>query len=359
MDERWTELAKVLVNYSVKVQPGDRVLITMMETDTYPLARACYQEAIRAGGMPFIEFQSVYLERDLMKLGNDEQVAWVNEMHLHGMDWADCYIGLRGARNPSEFSGIDSGRLASHKKAMGVISARRCDATRWVLTRVPNESFAQQSGKALDDMMDFYSASTTCDYEATLDFLTKVKALYDRGTQVRIVGKDTDITFSTKGKTYELGDGKCNIPDGEIFTSPDETTVNGYIYFEFPGVYSGKNIYGIRLAFENGVLTEARSDTDNELLQGILHMDEGACKVGEFGIGLNYNITDYCYDILYDEKIGGTIHLAMGRAYTECGGKNYSALHWDIVKDLRQEGSVYVDGVKIMEKGKYIFPKEQ
>lgn len=358
MDNRWNELAKVLVGYSLKVKPGERVLITMMETETMPLARACYQEVVRAGGFPFIEFQSAYLERDLMKLGSREQVAWVNEMHLYGMDWADCYIGLRGARNPSEFEGIPSEMLALHKKAMGVISARRCDTTRWVLSRVPNESFAQQSGKPLDEMLDFYFASTNCDYPAMVEFIQRVKKLYDSGTQVRIVGKDTDITFSTKGKLYEIGDGGCNMPDGELFTSPDETTVQGHIYFEFPGVYAGKRIPGIRLTFEQGKLVEATSEADQELLHEILHMDEGARKVGEFGIGLNYNINDYCYDILYDEKIGGTIHLAMGRAYSECGGTNYSALHWDIIKDLRQEGAVYVDGVKIMEKGQYLFPKD-
>lgn len=358
MDSRWNELAKTLVGYSLEVKAGEKVLITMMETDTMPLARACYQEVVKAGGLPFIEFQSAYLERDLMRLGSREQVAWVNEMHLYGMDWADCYIGLRGARNPSEFEGISTEMLALHKKAMGVISARRCDATRWVLSRVPNESFAQQSGKPLDEMMDFYFASTNCDYPALVAFMQKVKALYDGGSQVRIVGRETDITFSTKGKLYEVGDGGCNMPDGELFTSPDETTVNGHIYFEFPGVYAGKRIPGIRLAFEEGKLVSATAEGEQELLHQILHMDEGACKVGEFGIGLNYSIKDYCYDILFDEKIGGTIHLAMGRAYTECGGTNYSALHWDIIKDLRQEGAVYVDGVKIMEKGQYLFPKD-
>ena len=358
MESKWQELAKVLVNYSVAVKPGDNVLITMMELETYPLARACYQEAIKAGGRPFIEFQSAYLERDLMKYGEENQIAWVNDMHLYGMDWADCYIGLRGARNPHEFSGISAENLALHKKAMGVISARRCDTTRWVLTRVPNESFAQQSGKSLEEMMDFYFSSTLCDYEATTLFMTKVKKLYTQGTEVRIVGKDTDIRFSTKGRQYETGDGKCNMPDGEIFTSPDENTINGQIYFEFPGVYSGKTIQGIRLSFEDGVLKSASAETENDLLQSILHMDPGACRVGEFGVGLNYNIQEYCYDILYDEKIGGTIHLAMGRAYSECGGTNYSALHWDIIKDLRDNGAIFVDGIKIMEKGKYLFPDE-
>ena len=350
----WEEIAEKLVNYSVEVKPGDKVLITMMETDTYELAEACYRAVVKAGGLPFIEFQSVYLERDLMKYGTLSQVDWVNDMHLYGMDWADCYIGLRGARNPNEFNGIPSNVISAHKKAMGVISARRCDSTRWVLTRVPNESFAQQSGKPLEEMMEFYQSSITCDYKTLNEFMEKVKALYDSGTQVRIVGTDTDISFSTKGKIYEIGTGHCNMPDGELFTSPDENTIDGCIYFEFPGVYAGKNVEGIRLEFKGGKLVNATSSTNQDLLLDVLNMDEGANKVGEFGIGLNYNITDYCYDILYDEKIGGTIHLAMGRAYSECGGTNYSALHWDIIKDLRVNGAIYIDGKKIMENGNYL-----
>ena len=352
MDPRWHALAKVLVHYSIGLKRGEKLLITMMETETWPLARACYQEAVQAGGLPFIEFQSAYLERDIMTLGDREQVGWINDMHLAGMDWADCYIGLRGARNPAEFDGIPSEVLALHKQAMGVISARR-NSTRWVLSRVPNESFAQQAGMPLDEMMDFYFASTLTDWNRQLEYLEQVKRLYASGTQVRITGRETDITFSTRGREYEIADGHCNMPDGEIFTSPVEDSVNGYIYFEFPGVYAGRVIQGIRLAFENGKLTAYSSETEQAFLDAVLHMDEGACRVGEFGVGLNSGINRYCYDILYDEKIGGTIHLAMGRGYPKCGGINDSALHWDIVKDLRSGGRVYVDGRIIMEDGIY------
>lgn len=352
IDQRWNELADILVNYSVGVKKGEKVLITMMETDTWPLARACYREAVRAGGRPFIEFQSAYLERDLMTLGTAEQVAWVNDMHLYGMDWADCYIGLRGARNPAELSDIPADVLSSHKHAMGIISAQR-NSTRWVLSRVPNEAFAQQANMPLDDMMDFYFASTVLDWKAQLSYLESVQKLYSAGDEVRIVGRETDISFSTKGRIYEIADGHCNMPDGEVFTSPVEDSINGHIYFEFPGVYAGKVIQGIRLKFKDGKLIDFSSETEQDFLATVLHMDEGASRVGEFGIGLNNGISRYCYDILYDEKIGGTIHLAMGRGYPKCGGKNASALHWDIVKDLREEGAVYVDGKKIMEKGTY------
>ena len=201
--------------------------------------------------------------------------------------------------------------------------------------------------------MDYFKA-TLVDWHAQTAYLESIKRLYESGTNVRIVGRETELRFSTKGRIYETADGKCNMPDGELFTSPVENSINGHIYFEFPGVYAGKNIEGIRLSFENGKLLSATSETESVMFQEILAMDEGASRVGEFGIGLNYGIDRYCYDILFDEKIGGTVHIAMGRGYSECGGQNMSALHWDIVKDLRREGEIYVDDVLIFKNGSYI-----
>lgn len=352
-DLRWKKLADVLVQYSVGVKPGEKVLITMMEIDTFPLARACYQAVVEAGGLPTIEFQSVYLERDLMKLGNQEQVAWVNEMQIRGMDWADCYIGLRGARNPSEFSDIPVDVLASHKASMGTVSARR-NNTRWVLTRVPNEAFAQQAGIPLDEMMEFYFNACLQDWEKAVAVMERVRERFQRGTRVRIVGKDTDLTFSTDGRLYCIGMGHANMPDGEVFTSPLEDTVNGYVYFDYPAIYGGRKIEGVRLRFDEGKLVEASSDTEQELLRAVLSSDAGASKLGEFGIGMNDAITHYSSDILYDEKIGGTIHLAMGRGYAKCKGTNSSSLHWDIVKRMRSGGKIYVDGELVMENGRLL-----
>lgn len=354
MDHRWNQLADVLVNYSTGVKQGERVLITMMEIDTFPLARAVHAAVIKAGGLPFVEFQSAYLERDLMKLGSMEQVDWVNEMHLHGMDWADVYIGLRGARNPSEFNGIEASKITAHKRAMGVISGRRNDATRWVLIRVPNESFAQQAGSPLDEMMDFFFNATLRNWAEESARYQEICEVFQAAEQVRILGKDTDIRFSTRGRLYEVADGHLNMPDGEIFTAPVDDSAEGHIYFEFPGVYVGKLIPGIRLEFKQGEVVKASADANEDLLHQLIAMDEGAKRLGEFGVGVNFGIDRFSYDILYDEKIGGTIHLALGRAYAENNGVNQSALHWDIVKDLRQEGEIYLDGKKVFEKGKFL-----
>jgi len=353
-DPRWNQLAQILVNYSTCVKKGDRVLITMMEVETFPLARAVYAAAVKAGGLPFVEFQSAYLERDLMKLGDIDQINWVCEMQSQGMEWADVYIGLRGARNPSEFVDIEPAKITAHKKSMGKISGMRNELTRWVLVRVPNESFAQQASTNLDDMMAFFFNATLRDWSAEVARYKEINDLFQAAETVRIVGKDTDITFSTKGRLYEIADGHLNMPDGEVFTAPVDDSAEGHIYFEFPGVYMGQLIPGIRLQFHKGEVVQASADQNEALLKQLVNMDEGAKRLGEFGIGANFGIDRFSYDILYDEKIGGTIHLALGRAYPENNGINQSALHWDIVKDLRKEGEIYLDGKLAFKKGTFL-----
>lgn len=354
-DPRWSQLAEILVHYSTDTKPGDKVQITMMEIDTFPLARAVYAAAVKAGALPHIEFQSAYLERDLMLHGSMDQLNWVPEMQAHGMEWADVYIGLRGARNPHEFTGISAEKIAAHKKAMGIVSAMRNELTRWVLVRVPNESFAQQSETSLDEMMAFFFNATLRDWSAEAARYIEFQKVFQAAETVHIVGKDTDLSFSTKGRIYVVADGKLNMPDGEIFTAPVDNSAEGHIYFEFPGVYVGQRVEGIRLDFSKGEVIKASAASNEGLLYKLLEMDEGAKRIGEFGVGTNFGIDRFCYDILYDEKIGGTIHLALGRAYSECGGVNHSALHWDIIKDLRQQGEIYLDGKKVFENGKFLF----
>jgi aminopeptidase len=350
----WQKLAEILVNYSTNTKKGDKVQITMMETETFPLARAVYSEVIKTGGFPNIEFQSAYLERSLMLYGSDEQLEWVPDLQSYGMEWADVYIGLRGARNPHEFSNIPSEKIVAHRRAMGKVSAMRNKVNHWVLVRVPNESFAQQAETSLEEMMEFFFNATLIDWEAETARYQEVQKVYQSAQMVRIVGKNTDITFSTQGRKYIVADGHFNMPDGEIFTSPVENSAEGEVYFEFPGVYAGQFAKGIRLEFSAGRIVKATAETNEALLNQLIKMDEGAQYIGEFGIGLNFGIDRFCYDILYDEKIGGTIHLALGRGFEICNGVNHSALHWDLIKDLRQEGQIYLDEKLIFENGKYL-----
>ena len=354
IDSRWQQLAEILVNYSTETQAADKMLITMMEPDTFPLTMAVHAEAVRVGALPHVEFQSVHLERDLMLYGSSEQLDWVPEMQAQGMQWADVYIGLRGASNPHEFTGVGPDRITAHRQAMGKISAMRTELTRWVLVRVPNEAFAQQAGMRLDEVMPFFFETTLRDWTAEAERYREIQAVFEDSDLVRIVGEETDLTLSAKGRTYVVDDGHVNMPGGEIYTAPVDDSAEGYIYFEFPGVYAGQLVEGIRLEFSEGRVVSATAENNEALLHHLLQMDEGADRIGEFAVGTNFGIDRFCYDILYDEKIGGTVHIALGRAYAQCGGVNKSALHWDIIKDLRQEGIVYLDGHKVLEAGQFL-----
>lgn len=353
-DPRWEQLAEILIHYSTGTQRNEKVLITMMEVETFPLARAVYAQAIKAGALPCVEFQSAYLERDLMRYGSQEQLDWVPELSAYGMEWADVYIGLRGARNPHEFTGIAPEKLTAHKRAMGKVSAMRTELTRWVLVRVPNESFAQQAEMSLDETIGFFFNATLRDWAQESKRYHELQRVFQGAATVHIVGKDTDLTFSTKGRFYEVADGHLNMPDGEIFTAPVDDSAEGYIRFEFPGIYFGQQVRGIRLEFSRGEVVRATAESNENLLHQLLEMDGGARRIGEFGVGVNFGIDRFCYDILYDEKIGGTVHIALGRSYKECGGINQSALHWDIIKDLRREGEIYLDGRKVFENGEFL-----
>lgn len=355
MYDPWNELAKVLVSYSVEIQPNDKVLITMVETDTFPLLKAVYAQVVKAGGYPFVEFQSAFLERELMLHGNEQQLDWVTDPSAYAMEWADAYIGLRGNRNPYEFQGISPGKITAHKKAMGQLSAMRTELERWVLVRVPNESLAQQAEISLDEMMDFFFNATLRDWNAEVERYREINEVFQKAERVQILGTGTDLSFSTVGRTYLIGDGSYNMPDGEIYTCPVTDSVDGTISFDFPGVYAGQRVEGIRLEFDEGELVSATAESNEELLNELVHMDEGASRVGEFGVGTNFGIDRFVYDILYDEKIGGTIHIALGRAYKQAGGENYSALHWDLIKDLRVEGEILLDGERVFEKGQFLF----
>jgi aminopeptidase len=184
--------------------------------------------------------------------------------------------------------------------------------------------------------------------------LAALAKILEQGKEVQILGKGTDLRFSIAGRKWVAADGRINMPDGEIFTSPITETINGFIQFEFPGVFGGRLMHDIRFEWDHGKLTKATSSTNQEYLQSVIYTDEGSTLIGEFAIGTNPGVDRFCKDILIDEKIGGTMHIAMGRAYPECGGTNKSSIHWDIVKDTRKEGVILLDGTKVFENGRFL-----
>jgi aminopeptidase len=354
MDKRWKQLGELLVQYSTAIQPNERVMIAMAELDTYPLAHAIYEAAIKVGAYPQVQFLSESLRHCVLQYGNADQIDWVPEIEAHGMEWADVYFGLRGGYNLYEHADISSEQLAANQVAMGKVSTLRWQKTRWCLVRVPNAAFAQQAETNLDTITDMFFAACLLDWETEAKAWRTQAEQLNQGNQVRIVGQETDLSFSVAGRKWLVFDGKINMPDGEIFTAPVNETLDGHIYFEFPGVLSGRLFYDIRLAWEKGKLVSATSSTNQDYLQQVVQSDAGSSLLGEFAFGMNPHVNRFCKDILLDEKICGTVHLALGRAYPECGGTNQSAIHWDIVKDLRHEGAVYLDGQAILENGKLV-----
>jgi aminopeptidase len=353
MDPRWDRLAEILVSYSTDTRPGDKVLIMMQEVETFPLARAVYAQAVRRGAFPQVIFGSAYLDRELMRHGDEEQIGRVPDLEAYGMEWADVYIGLRGARNPFESQGIPPQRIALRRRAQGHVSALRTALTRWVLVRVPGEPLAQQAAVSLLETMDFFFAATLRDWTAESRRFAALAEIFQAAERVTITGRGTDLTFSTRGRRYAVGDGHLNMPDGEIYTAPVDDSAEGEITFDLPGVYGGVFIEGIHLAFRRGRVVAATARTHEELLHRLLDTDEGASRIGEFGVGTNDGIPHFFGDILYDEKMAGTVHIALGRAYEHCGGVNRSAVHWDLIKDLRTEGTIQLDGKVVFERGRW------
>ena len=355
MDKRWQQLGELVVTYSAAVQPGEKVMIAMGEVETLPLVQTVYAACIKAGAFPQVQFLSETLRHMLLKYGDHEQLTWLPALEAYGMAWADVYIGLRGAHNLYELADIPAERLSLNQRAQGKISTMRWQQTRWCLLRVPNAAFAQQAETDLETITDMFFNACLLNWPEAVATWQRWAAWLGQGQAVRIVGKETDLRFAVAGRNWLVGDGKLNMPDGEIMTAPLTETVDGQITFEFPGVLSGRLMHDIRLRWERGTLVEATASTNQEFLQAIVQTDAGASLIGEFALGVNPHVTHFCKDILIDEKIGGTVHIALGRAYPETGGTNQSAIHWDIIKDLRQDGTVYLDGEVVLDRGQFRF----
>ncbi len=354
MDKRWKQLGDLLVNYSTQVKPSEKVMIAMVETESFPLVYAIYEAATKVGAYPQVQFLSEELNHLTMKYGSQEQIGWIPEIEAYGMEWADVYFGLRGAHNLNVHWDISSDKLSLFRKAMGKISTLRWGKTRWCLLCLPNASLAERAGVDEETITDMFFNGCLLDWSNISQEWKRWTDILNKGKHIRVVDKDTDLSFSVEGRSWDVADGHMNMPDGEVTTAPVCETVDGQIYFDFPGVLGGRLVYDIRLKWEKGKLVSATSSTNQDFLQSVVNTDPGASLVGEFAFGTNPYVDTFCKDILIDEKIGGTIHIALGRAYPNSGGTNQSAIHWDIIKDMRKQGQVYLDGKLIFENGRML-----
>jgi aminopeptidase len=351
-DPRVAAYAKLLVEHSMQVKPGDKVLVRG-DMAAAPLLEEVARFVWRAGGFPYVWPSWESLQRIRFDEATDEQLAAVSDIDRIMLTGFECMAAIRAPENTKALTGIDVSKQAIQARAVQPYMQHLVNNVRWVTCNYPTHALAQDADMSLDEYANFVFGACLIDWKQTESFMQKVKALFDAARQVHIVGPDTDLTFSIAGRHGTICAGDKNMPDGEVFYAPVEDSAEGSITYDFPAIYQGREVEGVRLEFRAGRVVKASAKKGEEFLLRLLDTDPGARILGEFGIGCNYGIQRFSKDILFDEKIGGTIHLALGRSYEESGGTNESAIHWDMIKDLRREGRLELDGRVVQENGRF------
>lgn len=363
-DPRQTKLANLLVNYSTSVQRGEWVGI-LGDVNALPLLREVYVAVLEAGGNPVLMLGDEWMSREFIRRANDEQLNWLDPSQTLYYEKADVYIRANATANTRSLSNIPGKRVqqlrAARRSWLDTRLGRAAKGDfKWVGTQYPTEAYAQEANMSLDEYEDFVYGACFCDrddpiaewenlskmQQGKVDFLTGKK-------QVVCKGPNVDLTLSIDGRTFINSDGHKNMPSGEIFTGPVEDSVNGWVRFDYPSIVGGRAVSGIELKFENGKVVEATAEQNEELLHAQLDTDAGARYLGEFAIGTNFGIQQFTGSILFDEKIGGTIHMAIGKGYPETGSKNDSAVHWDMICDMREDSEIHVDGELFYKDGAF------
>lgn len=361
-DPRIQRLADVIVNYSCTLKAGENMLIESIGGND-ELVRALVEEAYKAGGVPFVRTEDMENRRALLKNATSEQYALMSDLDCQLMRKMQAYVGIRGGDNVFELSDIPQDKLNLYQKEYShkVHSLIRVPHTKWVVLRYPNPSMAQLSKMSTEGFTDFYFDVCTLDYNKMDRAMKALHELMDRTDKVHIKGPGTDLTFSKKGIPTVPCVGKCNLPDGEIYTAPIKDSVNGVISYNAPSPKDGFVYENVRLEFEKGKIVKATSN-DTARINEVFDQDEGARFVGEFAIGVNPFITKPIGDILFDEKICGSIHFTPGMCYDEASNGNKSSLHWDLVLIQTKEfggGEIYFDDVLIRKDGEFVLPELQ
>jgi len=356
-DPRIETLAKNLVNYSCEVKQGERVLI---ETKGFelPLAKALVKEVYKAGGLPFVTVKNDEITRAILNGCNQEQIELMADFELARMKEMDAYIGIRASDNSNELSDVPQEKLTLYSKLFvkPVHMEQRVNHTKWVILRYPNSAMAQMAEMSTEAFEDFYFKVCNLDYSKMSKAMDSLVKLMEKTDRVRITGKGTDLTFSIKGMPAIKCDGGRNIPDGEVFSAPLKTSVNGVITYNTPSKYEGFTYENIRLEFKDGKIVNATAN-DTEKINKVFDTDEGARYIGEFSIGVNPYIEKPMKDTLFDEKIRGSIHFTPGGCYDECDNGNKSAIHWDLVMIQRPEyggGEIWFDDLLIRKDGIFV-----
>ena len=357
IDKRIETLAASLVNYSCAIKKGEKLLIEAKGID-YMLINAIVKETYKAGAYPFVGIFDNRVSRELL-LGETEEYAKLKAKYDgYRMAEMDAYIGIRGGENCNENSDVPEKNLQIESEFYmhPVHHELRVKKTKWVILRYPNQGMAQQAGMSTDAFEDFYFNVCNLDYSKMDKAMDSLKARLDAADKVRIIAKDTDISFSIKGIGSKKCSGEHNIPDGEIYTAPVKNSVNGVITYNTPSIQNGFKYENVSLTFKDGKIISATGNAP-EKINAIFDTDEGARYVGEFSFGVNPFIVKPMGDILFDEKISGSIHFTPGCCYDDCNNGNVSAVHWDLVQVQTKEyggGEIYLDGELIRKDGRFV-----
>jgi aminopeptidase len=357
-DPRYTKLAKLLINYSTKIKKGDRALLDMIDVpDEFSVELV---RAVRAaGGTPFVEVRHTRVSREMLLDITDTQAAQIRDIEMFRMKKMQAYIAIRGSANTSENSDVPASRMQLYSKIIRPVQDYRVNKTRWCVLRWPTPSMAQAAGMSTEAFENLYFDVCTMDYEKMARAMVPLEKRMKSADKVHLKAPGTDLRFSIKGIGAKMCKGDRNIPDGEVFSCPVKDSVNGVIQFNTPTLYSGTKFENVRLEFKGGKII-AGSANNTKRLNEILDTDAGARYVGEFSLGFNPYIMNPMCDILFDEKIAGSLHFTPGQAYEECDNGNRSAVHWDMVLIQRPEwggGEVWFDGELIRKDGVFI-PKD-
>ena len=363
-DPRVEKLAEVIVSYSVAVRPGDKVVIEG-ESLAEPLLKRLYVKVLQAGGHPLMRVALPGMEDLLFKYASDEQLRHVPEPLKMTTDTYDVRIAVGGADNTRSLTNVDPARMVLHQKARTELMKtfmRRSAAgeLRWTYVVFPTNAYAQDAEMSLGEYEDFVYGACLPDMSDPVGYWRRLSERQQKVVDwlkgkewLRVTGPEIDLRVGIAGRSFINCDGRYNMPDGEVFTGPVEDSVEGHVFFSYPAIYGGREVIGVRLWFEKGRVVKATAEKNQDFLSKTLDTDQGSRLVGEFAIGTNEGITHATREILFDEKINGSFHMALGAGYPETGSKNESAVHWDMVSDLRHGGQIWADDQLLYKDGKF------
>ncbi len=352
MDSRIEEHAKIITEWSTGIKPGDMVVINSTP-EGHELVVALHKTIAKAGGRVFTQMTSEEAIRAYYDNASEKTLQIVPEHVKALIEKCDVYIVIRSPVNTKAMANVDQNLVMINSKTQQEIQGIRL-SKRWCLTVHPCQTLAQQANMSLEEYRDFVYNATLIDWAEESKMMHEMKKHLESHKDIRYIGPETDIHASTEGRIWIASDGKHNLPSGEVFTAPVEDSVEGKIYFDIPFLQQGKVIEGVRLTFEKGEVVDFSAEKEEATLKRIIEIDEGSRRLGEMAIGTNRGIKQYTLNMLFDEKIGDTIHCALGRAYKDCNGVNESAVHVDMIKSMK-DGEIYAGDELIYSKGKYFY----